>query len=274
MKNSITKAASSGGSFVPSFDIKSLLDSWIEAERNGVQFPVPFDMAYPMAGYTRKDNAKRALPKSSQGELYLTSRIETKGRPVEQISLSIAGLEHMCLMADTPEGYEIREYFRDARDKWQLVKQINPQIASEVEILKIKQDIAKLEAQKAVAEAQSMGLRHLVVTTMPEPMQQKILGFEIVKEIEYRDRVILNNQVVDDGNTVNKTELCDRYNIKTRNGAPDFKRLNALLEGAKLPPAAWEETTTIRSNMQLRRDWLENLDSHILGTTRQLHVGE
>jgi hypothetical protein len=73
--NNITKAASSGGSLVPSFDIKSLLDSWIEAERNGVQFPVPFDMAYPMAGYTRKDNAKRALPKSSQGELYLTSRI-------------------------------------------------------------------------------------------------------------------------------------------------------------------------------------------------------
>jgi len=62
-------------------DIASLLDGWIEAERNGVKFPVPFEAAYSMAGYARKDNAKRSLPKSAHGILYLISSIGTSGRP-------------------------------------------------------------------------------------------------------------------------------------------------------------------------------------------------
>jgi hypothetical protein len=68
-------------------DINGLLDSWIEAERNGVQFPVPFDLAYPMAGYTRKDSAKRYLPKSAQGGLYHVSRINnwTRSTPLTRL---------------------------------------------------------------------------------------------------------------------------------------------------------------------------------------------
>jgi hypothetical protein len=69
-------------------DIASLLDGWIEAERNGVKFPVPFEAAYSMAGYARKDSAKRYLPKTAQGILYHVSSIGTSGRPKEQISLS------------------------------------------------------------------------------------------------------------------------------------------------------------------------------------------
>lgn len=55
-----------------------------------------------------------SLPKSAQDILYHVSRIENKGRPLEQINLSIAGLEHLCLMADTPEGRQIRQYFIEA----------------------------------------------------------------------------------------------------------------------------------------------------------------
>jgi hypothetical protein len=283
--NSIIKAASSGSSsfdpIVPNSNIASLLDGWIEAERNGVQFPVPFEAAYPMAGYSRKDSAKRYLPKTAQGILYHVSRNEGKGRPTEQITLSIAGLEHLCLMADTPEGHEIREYFRDARSKWELTKQIAPAVAQEVELMHLKVELAKIEAQRANSEHQKLlaennllSFRHLVLTTMPEVKQQIILGFEVVEKIEYRDRVIVNNQVVDEGDTINKTGLCDRYDIKTRNGKSDYKRLNALLESAKLLALAWEETTTIQSNYQLRREYLDSLDRHMAGTTQQMHIGE
>lgn len=144
----------------------------------------------------------------------------------------------------------------------------------EIELEKTRNKGRELETQKAIAETNLLAFRHLVMTTMPEIKQKAILGFEVVEKIEYRDRVIVNNQVVDEGDTITKTGLCDRYEIKTRNGKPDYKRLNALLEGAKLPAGAWEETTTIQSNYQLRREYLDNLDRHIKGTTQQMYLGE
>jgi hypothetical protein len=109
---------------------------------------------------------------------------------------------------------------------------------------------------------------------MPEVKQKIILGFEVVEKIEYRDRVIKDNQILDDGETVNKTDLCNRYDIKTRGGSPDYKRLNALIEGARLPDRAWEETTVIRTNPQLRREYLDTLDRHVLSNSQQMHIGE
>lgn len=257
------------------YDIASLLDGWIEAERNGVQFPVPFELAYPMAGYSRKDNAKRSLPKSAQGILYLSSRIENKGRPLEQISLSIAGLEHMCLMADTPEGYKIREYFRDARSKWELTKQIAPAVAQEVEILAMKIELAKIEAQTAALVDKTMSLRHYVVTALPKPTADRILGVTEVKEIEYRDRVVKGNVVINDGGTINKTQICQRFGILTKNGKPDYKRLNLELEAMNLPSSAWEETDVVQTNRELKREYLDVLDRALYtAEQRQMWMGE
>jgi hypothetical protein len=255
-------------------DVATLLDGWIEAERNGVGFPVPLELAASIAGYSRKDVAKRKLKPSMEGKLFHRKVEKTAGRGSEQISLTTDGLKHLCLLAETEEGENVRQYFIEAEKKWRLVQQVAPKVAEEIEVLHIKLEIAKQEAIAEVARKESQSLRHLVVSTCPEHVQQKILGYQLVEKVEYRDRVIQNNQVLDDGDTINKTALCDRYNIKTRNGSPDFKRLNAFLDGAGLPNNAWEETTTIRSNMQLRREYLGSLDRHVVGTTRQLHVGE
>jgi hypothetical protein len=46
------------------------------------------------------------------------------------------------------------------REKWQLTKQIAPEIAQEVEILKIKRDIVTQEAIAAVAQEKALALRH------------------------------------------------------------------------------------------------------------------
>jgi phage anti-repressor protein len=261
-------------------DIATLLDGWIEAERNGIEFPVPFDLAWGIAGYSRKDHAKRRLLNQKsrliENRDYLPTSGESspEGRSSDSIQLSCDAFKQFCLLAETEKGDNIRQYFIETEKKWRLVQQVAPQVAQEIEILKIKQDIARLEARKAVADSHAIGLRHLVVTTQPKPIADRILGVTEIQSVEYRDRVILNDRILDEGDTINKTGLCDRYNIKTRGGSPDFKRLNMLLEGAKLPLGAWEETTTIRSNFQLRREYLDSLDRHIVGTTRQLHVGE
>jgi hypothetical protein len=256
-------------------DIASLLDSWIEAERSGVQFPVPFEAAYSMAGYTRKDNAKRSLPKSAQGILYLISSIGTKGRPKEQISLSVPGLEHLCLMADTPEGHEIREYFRDARSKWELTKQVAPNVAEDVEIMHLKIELAKIEMQRAALEDKTISLRHYIVTALPKPTADRILGVTEVREIEYRDRIVKDGVVINDGGTINKTEICKRFGILTKNGKPDYPRLNKSLSSMELPESAWVESEVVQTNRELKREYLEVLDRALYSAKeRQLFLGE
>jgi phage anti-repressor protein/uncharacterized protein YnzC (UPF0291/DUF896 family) len=287
--NSIIKAVSSGSSSVPNSDIKSLLDGWIEAERSGVDFPVPFDLAWGIAGYSMKHHGKRKLT-SAKSQLveevdYLTRSGESspQGRSSESIQLTCDAFKQFCLLAETEQGRSNRQYFIEAEKNWKLVQQVAPQVAQDIELLRLQAQeslaarqiqLAQAEQQKVQAEQNLLSFRHLVLTTMPEVKQQIILGFEVVEKVEYRDRVIVNNQVVDEGDTINKTGLCDRYDIKTRNGKSDYKRLNALLEGAKLPVLAWEETTTIQSNYQLRREYLDSLDRHMAGTTQQMHIGE
>lgn len=249
-------------------DITSLLDGWIEAERNGVHFPVPFEAAYSMAGYTRKDNAKRSLPKSAQGILYLISSIGTSGRPKEQISLSVPGLEHLCLMADTPEGHEIREYFRDARSKWELTKQVSPEIAHEVEVLHLQIQLATIEAKKIEAERDLISFRHSIVSMCPEPVQQKILGYTEVKTTEYIDRTILPSGQVNSG--VGITYLQKRYGFKTT------KEAWAVLDSVNCGKDSdiWRSQLTAVESSVIDRSILSDIDALISDATRQKWVGE
>ena len=159
-------------------DVQALIDGWMQLEREGVQFPVPFDDAWAIAGYARKDSAKRYLPKSSAGKLYHVCVEKSGGRPKDVITLSCDGMKHLCLMADTEEGAVIRQYFIDAENKWKLTQQQHPAIAQEVEILHLKIELAKQEAIRATAEQKSIELRHYVTTALPEPVQQKILGYK------------------------------------------------------------------------------------------------
>lgn len=132
-------------------DLTQLIDGWLEAENNGVAFPVPFDTAWQIAGYTRKDNAKRKLAKLSQGTDYLKSEEMVKrpqggGAKVEVINLTCDALKHLCLMADTPEGETIRQYFIEVEKKWRLVEKYQPEIATQIEVLKLQADIARSQA--------------------------------------------------------------------------------------------------------------------------------
>jgi hypothetical protein len=217
-------------------DINGLLDSWIEAERNGVQFPVPFDLAWQMAGYSKKANAKQSGLKGLQKDKEFCCQISKTpggGRSSEFITLSLDGMKHMCFIPCTEEGRQIRQYFIEAEKKWRLVQQTAPKVAEEVEILHLKLEIAKQEAIAKSAEEKTIGLRHYVVTALPKPVADRILGVSSVVEVEYRDRIIKDREVINDGSTINKTALCQRYGITTKNGKPDYKRLNQQLDAMR-----------------------------------------
>jgi len=61
-------------------DISSLLDGWIEAERKGVLFPVPFESAWRIAEYSNKANAKQSGLKSlKKGKQFSSEIMKTPG---------------------------------------------------------------------------------------------------------------------------------------------------------------------------------------------------
>jgi len=135
-------------------DAQAQIHDWLQKEREGMQFPVPFDEAWKIAGYSRKDVAKRYLPKSSRGEFF-HSHVEKsggRGRPKENINLSCDGLKHLCLMADTEQGRQIRQYFIEAEKSWQLVQQTYPKVAEDVEERKMKLQSDILDKQIKLRE--------------------------------------------------------------------------------------------------------------------------
>lgn len=140
--------------------------------------------------------------------------------------------------------------------------------------MKLRVELAKYEAQKETAIHKATELRNLIVKTCPEPVQQKILGYQTVEVTKYRDRVLLEEEIIRHGDTLNKTELCHRYGFLTRNGKPNYARLNKALANCRLPSEAWKLTATIRENSELREEFLEDLDQQIIPGDRQLFLGE
>jgi phage anti-repressor protein len=217
-------------------DIASLLDGWIEAEKNGVQFPVPFEAAWRMAEYSNKANAKQSGLKSlKKGKQFSCEIMKTPGggRSSELINLSVDGFKHFCLMADTKAGEAVRQYFIETEKKWKLVQEISPQFAEEIEILKLRREIAQIETQKAVLEDKTLSLRHYVVSALPKATADRILGVTEIKEVEIRTKIVDQyDRILNAADTVTKTELAHRYGFVTKTGKPDTKLVSNLIDEA------------------------------------------
>lgn len=255
-------------------NLSALVDAWIEAEQRGVCFSVPFDAAWPIVGYSTKSNAKRGLKGLRKGKHFSSDLMKSnqRGRSTEVIMMTCDAFKHFCLMAETDEGEAIRDYFIEAEKKWKLVQQHAPEIAQEIEVLRLKQEIAKQEAIRAVAEQKAIELRHYVVSALPEVAQQKILGYQTIEKNEFRDRIIYNDEVINDGSTIMKGELCRRYGFLTKNGKPDYKALNKTLDD--LPSEAFGTVARIQENPELKREWLPVLDKLVVNGERQRYIGE
>jgi phage anti-repressor protein len=262
-------------------DVQSLVDGWLKAEQEGTQFPVDFDIAWSIAGYTRKDNAKRKLVSTASGlvkdedfAFLISEEWSQEGRSSDLIVMTCDAFKQFCLMAKTDQGKAIRLYFIDAEKKWKLVQQHAPAIAQEIELMHLKIELAKQEAIKATAEEKVLSIRQYVATALPESVQQKILGFSEIKTIEYRDRILHDDDVVRDGSTINKTEICRRLNLATRSGAPDYKKLNKVLCQMKLPDDAWRSVASIRENEELCSEYWGEIERKYLSSDRNLYLGE
>lgn len=257
-------------------DVQTLVDGWLRAEENGEAFPVDFELAWTIAGYARKDNAKRGMKALKEGKHFSAQMRKTSqgGRPVEMIRLSCDGMKHLCLSAGTVEGEAIRDYFIETEKKWRLAQQVAPQFTQEIEVLHLKIELAKQEAIKSASEERVLSIRQYVVQSCPEPVQQKILGYTEIKVVETRDRLLQGNDLIRDGSTINKTEMCRRLNFITKNGAPDYKKLNKFLESADIPGEAWKLVASLRENEELDLIHWQEIERKWMNSDRNLYLGE
>lgn len=90
------------------------------------EFPVDFDDAWQWIGYSKKENAFRALSDSFEEGQDFSSQLSksTGGRPSMEIRLTTDCFKAFCMMAKTPKGKEVRssyltlekKYFHELRD--------------------------------------------------------------------------------------------------------------------------------------------------------------
>ena len=140
-------------------NIQALIDKWLEQERNGVRFPVDFETAWCIAGYSRKDSAKRKLSKMTEGTDFhrfveVKQRHQRGAVEVEVFTLTCDALKHFCLLAETEQGRQIRNYFIECEKKWKLVEQHHPEIAQEINL-----ELRKMEMQGEILKLQNENLR-------------------------------------------------------------------------------------------------------------------
>jgi anti-repressor protein len=254
-------------------DITGLLDSWIEAERNGVLFPVPLHEHWNIAGHKYKKNAFELVESLlEEGLDFLPLKVKNnpgRGRSEKGLLLSVSALEHLCMAAHTEQGRNVRELYRQSKAKWDLVKQVAPQIAQEVEVLHLQIELATKEAQKMQAERELLAFRHSIVTMCPEPVQQKVLGYTEVKTIEYIDRTITPSGDRLDG--VGITYIQKRYGFKTTKEA--WAWLDSI--GIGKDSNRWISEIKPATAAVLDRECLPELDRiYQSDSKRQMFLGE
>lgn len=246
-------------SIIPqNLDLTNLLDGWIEAERNGIEFSVPFENAWQMAGYSRKDSAKRKLlSKKSQlteGVDFSSTNVwktACDGRPIDEIHLTCDAFKQFCLMAQTEEGRFVRKHFIEAEKKWRLVQAIAPEVAQQVELIAMQIELAKLNAQISLSEERQLATRHWAATVAPKAIGDRVLGIKEIRTTEYKKTIVdQSGNVLNAGKTLNKGRLCQEFGFVSQSGKPDYKLINALIQqaiehGAIASP--WREVTTLAS---------------------------
>jgi hypothetical protein len=143
-----------------------------------------------------------------------------------------------------------------------------------LEEMRLKLALANAEKENALAQQKLLDTRYMITQTCPEPVQQKILGYQTV-EIPVIEKVVYReDEFIRDNSTLNKTQLCHRYGILTRNGKPDYPRLNKLMATLNLPKDAWREIKNIQPTEEFNKDYLTLLDRLMIDDSRQLWIAE
>ena len=145
---------------VNGFDVEALINEWLRQEQEGIQFPVDFEIAWQLAGYADKGKGKRRLTSNSsfllekedyvieKGEVTRTGKSELSGRSSDLILLTCDAFKQFCLIAETEQGRQIRQYFIETEKKY---KAVMSKPISQLELAQLMLDNLKAQEQRLSA---------------------------------------------------------------------------------------------------------------------------
>lgn len=138
-----------------------------------------------------------------------------------------------------------------------------------IEEMKLKIEYERLKGQNINSEYALTQFRHTIVTTCPEPVQQKILGYTEIKVVE-EEEIIVDKRTGERYDGVGIGYITKRYNFKTN------KQAWAYLESIGLGKDSeyWKNELSAVTHKKLERSLIDYIDEVFYGEERQLNLGE
>lgn len=235
------------------------------------RFPVDFDDAWQWLGYTKKSNAKKKLVTNFEGGIDFCSKWSNQPSTnasgfvsVEKIYLTVDCFKELGMLAGTEQGKLVRKYYLECE---RVVREVIPAQSDRIRELELEIELRKAEAAAATAQKVLLDKREWV-THLPEPVQQKILGYDVVERVEYRDRTITPTGQINDG--IGITYIQKRYGFKST------KETWAWLErlGMGKMDGKWKHELRAVESSVLPREYLDELDVMFGDSQRPLWLGE
>jgi phage regulator Rha-like protein len=255
---------------VQEIDGQLLVDSRLIAERLGIQHKPFF----------RTINKYLDVVEGSFGRVcFENATLKTAGGTQQVVFALLTEPQATFLMTlsrNSPQVLQCKADLVTAFEKAKLIiKTVISAQNDRIRELELEIRLREAESDSARSQQRLLDTRQFIVTALPEAVQQKILGYTEVKTVEYRDRVYKDDDLVRDGETVNKTALCKRLRFFTKNGKPDYKRLNNFLVACHLPESAWQLTAAIQENLELTTEAANEVERRWYATTdRTPFIGE
>jgi len=139
-----------------------------------------------------------------------------------------------------------------------------------IEEMRLKIELARLERDKADLENRSLNLRHTIVHTCPEPIQQRILGYSVVKETEVIETVI-DRSTGESSTGVGITYIAKRLGFTSTGQC--WKFLESI--GYGKDSGRWRDELIAQHSPKLSRDDLYTIEQEYPDARqRQLFLGE
>lgn len=141
-----------------------------------------------------------------------------------------------------------------------------------LEEMKLKIEYERLKGQNLQSEFALTQFRHTIVNTCPEPVQQKILGYQVIKEVE-RHEVVIDKKTGEQSDGVGVTYISKMFGFGT-----NTQKCWAWLErmGYGKNSGKWQNELTAIHTPKLSRDDVQYLkdifNDHRQG--QQLFLGE
>lgn len=255
------------------FNIEQLIDQWLDQENNGTQFPVDLDIAWQLAGYKKKQegliNVRNNLIEGEDFSQKSVKNPSGKGRSVIKMFLTCDGLKQLCLLARTPEGRQVRQYFIECEKKWKLTQQVFPQVAQSIEDIRLDKQIELEKLRLANKEIDDSML--------------KIHGKETVLLLRgHADSIVTVEKVV--------TEVLDLKTNKTEKFLSSEQLTTSITKktGQKVPSMKWVVESVKKIGRDdlitavtrpvvseyIKADSLDEVITLLFGQERQRLIGE